>query len=569
MIVNKNTTGRTDVGILPSKYNESNISHIFGNNISSVGNSGAESAYPISTDFCEKTINLSGDSKELHLNNRDLQANQIHSLLAKYKMNVNFDDIIKTMNLGHGGNVLGQGLTYGPENTLIMLTLLKSDEITSSILSSAAQLIKHAGSNDNDKKIIKSIQEFDAKLNKIISKLGADSIEVLSQRFGEKYVDPEIKNKLTPYLAEGEINEHSINELLVDDLCSQNKSLMTEAKNQLETHSKNNYVDRAQQISNIFSALEQKIEMIKSLTIFTGTASQPETLEPAMTDKCVLPEDTVDGGNASPPVAPKATPSTLTQPIIINNTTINHYNMATTSHSETKESQVESNNQGDHTPDIIQESHVEREVDNIAQPGPRFRTSLEISNVNRYQPASVKGNEQKEDVLVTQELHQNTLNSARMSSGEPEDTPPLSFESKQTMGVNAFLPKANMVTGRFKSVEVVDEATGKTKKSWQPIAAEARPVTLTTEGALTRNQAEKDSYANGPIASGTEKMGIPNNTNTFGNRFKSAEVTDEATGKTKKSWQLVDKKTSKPVTLTERGALTRDQSKKDAYTTQE
>ena len=51
----------------------------------------------------------------------------------------------------------------------------------------------------------------------------------------------------------------------------------------------------------------------------------------------------------------------------------------------------------------------------------------------------------------------------------------------------------------------------------------------------------------------------------FANRFEAVEVTDELTGQRKKTWQLADAKTSKPVTLTEMGALTRDQVGKEKY----
>ncbi|MEQ5538416.1 hypothetical protein, partial [Providencia rettgeri] len=49
------------------------------------------------------------------------------------------------------------------------------------------------------------------------------------------------------------------------------------------------------------------------------------------------------------------------------------------------------------------------------------------------------------------------------------------------------------------------------------------------------------------------------------NRFKPAEIVDEVTGKTKTTWQLSDGKASQPVTLTEMGALTRNQADKEHY----
>ncbi|MEQ5520277.1 hypothetical protein AB7Y04_14470, partial [Providencia rettgeri] len=121
-------------------------------------------------------------------------------------------------------------------------------------------------------------------------------------------------------------------------------------------------------------------------------------------------------------------------------------------------------------------------------------------------------------------------------------------------------------SNRFKPAEIVDEVTGKTKTTWQLSDEKAsQPVTLTEMGALTRNQVEKARYASGPIASGVEKMGVPNNINTFSNRFKPAEIVDEVTGKTKTTWQLSDGKASQPVTLTEMGALTRNQADKEHY----
>ncbi|NHX33218.1 hypothetical protein HA388_24775, partial [Escherichia coli] len=124
------------------------------------------------------------------------------------------------------------------------------------------------------------------------------------------------------------------------------------------------------------------------------------------------------------------------------------------------------------------------------------------------------------------------------------------IETKPNFDINAFLPKSIASTGRFELVEIIDKVTGEAKKSWQTKAPEAKSVTLSEHGALTRNQVEKARYASGPIASGVEKMGVPNNINTFSNRFKPAEIVDEVTGKTKTTWQLSDEKASQPVTLT-------------------
>lgn len=150
-------------------------------------------------------------------------------------------------------------------------------------------------------------------------------------------------------------------------------------------------------------------------------------------------------------------------------------------------------------------------------------------------------------------------------SAHASSKPLASAESKFSPDINALLPKPMVSARRFELVEVTDKMTGETKKSWQAKVPEEKNIILSGHGALTRNQADKERYASGPIASSTEKMGIPNNTNTFSSSFKSTEIVDEVTGEKRITWQLSDAKTSQSVTLTEMGALTRNQADKERY----
>lgn len=85
-----------------------------------------------------------------------------------------------------------------------------------------------------------------------------------------------------------------------------------------------------------------------------------------------------------------------------------------------------------------------------------------------------------------------------------------------------------------------------------------KAVTLSANGASTRNQSEKDKYYESSEVNQTSAIN-----DMFASPFEKADDA-ETTGN---KWQLDDTKTSKPVTLTELGAVTRDQSRKEAYTT--
>lgn len=111
---------------------------------------------------------------------------------------------------------------------------------------------------------------------------------------------------------------------------------------------------------------------------------------------------------------------------------------------------------------------------------------------------------------------------------------------------------------KYSRVLAVDSVTGNTRSSWLSENAGTSSVTLSERGALTRDQSAQERYQQT-----TETDSLTQNT-VFANRFEAVEVTDELTGQ-RKNMAISGRKTSKPVTLTEMGALTRDQVAKEKY----
>ena len=499
------------------------------------------------------------------MSNQKLQANIIKSLLSEKHPDISLEMITKTLDLGHGGNLQGQKLQYQPENALIVLTLLAPEEIKGSkVLDCAAKLIKQLNNSENDKsfkQVLKSSQTaLEAELLDNI--LSENNIDELIQRFADKYVQPAIKEKLAPFLSEKTIEELQTDKLFDVSLQETKKELIMEAKNQLIKHKVDKSVDRLLQLHNIFSALEQQIEIMGQLSVSINVDGNTENSVTTSSAKNSKPEDTVDGGTdpviSSNGLAPASSKSTVN-----NYVTNNSYSMLkelkVMNNEGSKTSQFENKTVDSHTPESVGKNSPEEDDNKPSMP--RFKSMLEIPQVNNEQPAVLGENARSS----TDKLRQSVLDNAQAPSAQASSMPSKPIETKPNFDINAFLPKSIASTGRFELVEIIDKVTGEAKKSWQTKAPEAKSVTLSEHGALTRNQVEKARYASGPIASGVEKMGVPNNINTFSNRFKPAEIVDEVTGKTKTTWQLSDEKASQPVTLTEMGALTRNQVEKARY----
>ena len=562
MIINKNITTPIVKNSL-SVSNQNNKSFL--NNINSVNNVGQEAHFSVKEQGVDKTYNISGRSEELHSSNQKLQANIIKSLLSEKHPDISLEMITKTLGLGHGGNLQGQKLQYQPENALIVLTLLAPEEIKGSkVLDCAAKLIKQLNNSENDKsfkQVLKSSQTaLEAELLDNI--LSENNIDELIQRFADKYVQPAIKEKLAPFLSEKTIEELPTDKLFDVSLQETKKELIMEAKNQLIKHKVDKSVDRLLQLHNIFSALEQQIEIMGQLSVSINVDGNTENSVTTSSAKNSKPEDTVDGGtdpvissNGSAPASSKST--------VNNYVTNNYYSMPkelkVMNNEGSKTSQFENKTVDSHTPESVEKNSPEEDDNKPSMP--RFKSTLEIPQVNNERPAVLGENARSS----ADKLRQSVLDNAQAPSAQTSSMPSKPIETKPNFDINAFLPKSMASTGRFELVEIIDKVTGKSKKSWQTKAPEAKSVTLSEHGALTRSQVEKERYASGPIASGVEKMGVPNNINTFSNRFKPAEIVDEVTGKTKTTWQLSDGKTSQLVTLTEMGALTRNQADKEHY----
>ncbi|MEX9941834.1 hypothetical protein AB7Z36_16265 [Providencia rettgeri] len=542
---------------------------LFSNNINSVNNVGQEAYFPLKEQVIDKTFNISSKSDDLHLNNQKTQANIIKSLLTEKYPDISLEMVTNTLNLGHSGNLQGQKLQYQPENALIILTLLTPDEIKESkVLDCAAKLIKQVNGSHSDKdlkQVIKSSQKtLETELFDNI--LSDNNIDELSQRFVDKYVYPAIKDKLTPFLSEKTIEELPVDKLFDASLKKDKEGLIAEEKSQLKEHETDKPVDRLLQLHNIFLALEQQVEIMGQLSVsinMDGNTENSVTTNPAKNSK---PEDSVDGGtdsvissNGSAPTSSKS---------IVNNYVINNYyampkELVTVNNERIKTSQFENKTVDSRTPESVQKNSPE-EGDN--KPSIlRFKSTLDIPQVNNNPQVALARNAVEKGHSLADELRQSILDGSRDPSAYASSKPLASAESKFSPDINALLPKPMVSARRFELVEVTDKMTGETKKSWQAKVPEEKNIILSGHGALTRNQADKERYASGPIASSTEKMGIPNNTNTFSSSFKSTEIVDEVTGEKRITWQLSDAKTSQSVTLTEMGALTRNQADKERY----
>ncbi|WP_272691612.1 MULTISPECIES: hypothetical protein [Providencia] len=536
------TTSAVNNALPVFKKNDRPIS--FSNDINSVNNVGLEVHFPLKEQAIDKTFNLSGNGEDLHSNNQKLQANIIESLLIENKSSISLEMITKTLNLGHAGSLQEQKLQYQPENALIVLTLLTPDEIKESkVLDCAAELIKQVNKSNSDKdlkQVLKSSQKaLEAELFDNI--LSDQNIDELNQRFIDKYVHPAIKEKLRPFLSEKTIEELPIDKLFDASLQKKINGLITEAKNQLVKHKTDKSVDRLLQLHNIFSASEQYIEIMGSLSISINTDGKAENVVTSSSKKDNKLEDTVDSGT-DPIILPTSSEAGLSR-LIGNNVTIhNDYSMpkelSTVSNEEEKARQQENKSVDNRTPESVQKNSIE-EGENKARM-PRFKSTLDIPQVSNELPAVLTGDVSGSGLSSVDELRQSILDSSRDPSAQASRKLLAPAESKFNPDINALLPKSMVSARRFEAVEVTDKMTGKTKKIWQDKAPPADKVILTWEGALTPNLTEKIRYGDGQIASSTKKMGIPDNTNTFSNRFEPTKIVDEVTGKTKVKWQLSD-----------------------------
>lgn len=560
--------------------------------IASVHSAGSESISPVNQEI-NNQISISGNRNTLHQRNHIQQSEDIHQILMQSHPEITKEMINSVLCAGASGNLAQQEINYRPENHLIILALLKPEELSqeTGLLDAAANLIQKLnkmGEKNTQAKHLLSHEEklFDKLIESAISTLGKDQLQILGQRYQQRYVDPAIKETLGHYFSKDEVALHPVSDFLVSSLSHGCDMRANAAIQEYQKHTRKSFVDKACQIHNLFLALEEKIEIIRPLTVHMDLASSP-ALSP---EKTPVTDDEVDG------VKPRFAPSspellTPTAPLLPSNT----------SHNENMYNTYITNNYYTSPAENTHINSVQSNNDNKEET-PLLPTSLKsVMNVKLMPPTGVEksGYTAKQPEIPTVDYPQRTVDEPKIEQSRIDEKATLSRQPVETekLPIGSFANRytkvldIDPVTGNTRSswklvdeneltsqpvlmaeklhtevspnkysrVLAVDSVTGNTRSSWLSENAGTSSVTLSERGALTRDQSAQERYQQT-----TETDSLTQNT-VFANRFEAVEVTDELTGQRKKTWQLADAKTSKPVTLTEMGALTRDQVAKEKY----
>ncbi|EMT6576386.1 hypothetical protein [Providencia rettgeri] len=482
--------------------------------MTSVSNHGVDGDFPvIKSHLFEEKKEVCDNGVDLHRNNRGQQATTIKLLLEGHgHKNISEKMITTAMALGHGGDIQGQELQYRPENGLIILSLLDKTEVTPTLLSCAAKLIKQIAEIPTDKNIKQILKKEQAEFDKQIIKLFDEKKEELIQRFFEKNVKPAIITILEPKLPESSINYYSIEFFLDTELNEQKNKLIESEMQSYSDFKDDNFVDKYQQINNIFSALEEKIEIIKPSIADSQTETPSTTLE-------AKPEETVAGG-ANPAVLAQKTPATEPKSVINNYYITNNYNMpkdiASINNVDAKAGQVEN-----HQPDnraVERDDYQSHEmIEDAVGPSTRFKALPEMQDANRDQPVSQKENELRENSPKEVTLSAEEENVVKSIEERFKSSVKLASASNQPMDIK---PKFGSHYGSYLIDKKVPEGVKLTnnrelvqEKSTKPTETESflaiknashyrtsyiggnAKVVLSTEGLMTRNLNEKLAYA--------------------------------------------------------------------------
>ncbi|ENL8516643.1 hypothetical protein AB6H97_003716 [Providencia rettgeri] len=527
-------------------------------NISSISSPGIAGKLPVST---EKTSNA--DSKEfsmsketLHASNIEAQANNIIKLLRGKLPNITPEAVKKILSYTNFNNLEAQKLTYCPAGSLILLTLLRSNEVTEGLLDSAAKMVEHL-INKGDK-ADNSLYKLDRELTKTLSSISNDSIVEIQDRFKERYIRPSFETLLKTYLPMEVIDKIPMESFLLSQSYQQKQERILTFKNShqndISSDNKKPPVDKACYVSEIFCALEESLEILRTLKVSVHREGRPSTVNTKLPK--VPASDEVDGPTASP--QPASTPS---NPIAgIHNTTINNYfylscgeNIQQVSNQEKENDDVLSqrveaffanhnrNATGlDHralmqpkdpfiTETILSTSSSEPDVDyDMDNAKDQENTEVKQPIIEKPVTASNKVSPLNNTSLEPQDsshlIRTEALEESRLPSGEKS----IEAKPKTTEFFINTQPKNDFTVNRYQKDE---------NNHWVLKKPDAqKPVTLTANGALTRNQSDKEVYR--------------------GEREATKVVVDTSS-------HLPN--AGSLVTLTERGALTRGQAEKERY----
>ncbi len=544
---------------LSSPVNDIHDTNAMASQVSSVNSPTVECQFPVNSNKIKNTIEIHGDSKDLHNKNNQKQAREISYLLQNVDSSITSEMVLSVLFAGGAGHLTQQKLNYEPETSLIILALLKPEEVTNDLLKSAAKMIKGINSTldthdfSTEKNVAKkSLREFDKQIDKSLSLLGKDKLNVISERFSEKYVHSEIKEILGRYLTDETINNLPIDKLLVSSENQKKNNAISEMVKLYEKQGNKNYVDKDCQLNNIFCALEEKIEIISSLKV-TVNGKEPQS-SPEASVVSSKPMDEVDNGLGVAHPEKEPASSVPSKPTNITNNYGNTYiyNYPSSSFKESISNVANSDlTESENNQPLAQlnEQIVTQVPVKLQQQAPKPLLKEPMVDYDDEVDAPMF----KKPATVFNTLFNPSISTGRVRQtvNEPsvikETLTSASDLSKQEK-INHFLPK-NFIADKYHAQDgkwMLSDSTGQ------------KAVTLSANGASTRNQSEKDNYYESQEVRQTSVIN-----DAFISPFEKMDDTEMAGSK----WQLNDAKTSKPVTLTELGAVTRDQSRKEAYTT--
>lgn len=482
--------GRPSQTVLPA-------TSLVGNNaissqISTVNSAGAQSLFP-GHSITNDQVLIAGDRSELHRTNHSKQAEVIHQILSETFPKISKEMISSALCAGASGNLAQQEINYRPENNLILLTLLKPEELNAEkgLLESAANLIKKLhvmGEKNSQAKHVLGNEEniFDKKIESAISTLGQDKLQILAQRYQQQYVDPAIKETLGAYFSQEDIDSRPINDFLVSSLNHGCEQRAAGAIQEYQQHKSQAFVDKACQIHNLFLALEEKIETIRPLKVLMDLG-QSSTQESPLREGHTTGDEIDAGRPHSDSSSTSLTPSTplLPRSTSYNKNMHNTYitnNYYPSSHQTTSVNSAQSSDEVNEKPLLPTsfKSVLNMELASpVVQTSGRVKTTLEIPNVNQYQPQvaektvvieeSVK-KEMKPEIEL-ESLEEKTLTKPRL---------------KYVADIQCLLPKNSGFESRYIKTESGWKSTNTSENEVKPV--------VTTVGGLNRSQADKEIY---------------------------------------------------------------------------
>lgn len=272
-------------------------------NLLSVQTLGKDAKIPMNTESLTSDNPLIMSKNELHSLNSDKQANKLVQLFKSSPFlgakDITVEMVKSVLNSDGMGDLNQQSLNYRPECSLIILSLLKPNEMNDELLKSAAKMINEMQKTSNlvDKKIIKgALTEFDKKIQSAMSKIEGDNFSTMVDRFKNEYVIPEFENKLAPHLSENDIKNLSIKDCLVSVEYQKKAARIETAKQAYQNTGANPSVDKSFYLHEAFEASEEFLEIPKTLKV---TVDWEDKLHPAKSDNVASdkthPSDEVDG----------------------------------------------------------------------------------------------------------------------------------------------------------------------------------------------------------------------------------------------------------------------------------